>query len=191
MSIWTKLLVLFLIVVTAAALLLILLYPSEETTKIIAITAFLISTGKTGYDIYDKERERRKKAEEGRAKITATPKYGMWDTSGRELGVVIYNAGSAPVHIASVECHYVPTDGMGPKMLEFSNMGYKRTELLQPKHTAKFRSDHFLDEVLASLTRMPEKNIWISIKTREGEEFRVEGKEVLAALNSPLTSQVD
>jgi hypothetical protein len=190
MSILTKIFVAFLIFITAAALLIILLYPGERTTTIVAITALLISTGKTGYDIYDKERERRKKAEEGRARITATAKYGMWDSSGRELGVVIYNAGSAPAHIACVECRYIPSDGTEVKTLEFSNISYKRSELLQPKHTARFRSGCFKDDLLGAMAKLPEKNIWISIKTLEGEEFKVEGKEILAALNAPPSNQL-
>jgi len=186
MPILTKLFVGFLIAVTAAALLIILLFPSERSTSIVAITALLLTTVKTGYDIVEKERERKKKTEEGREKITATAKYGMWDSSGHELGVVIYNTGSGPVSIASVECHYAL--GGETKILEFSNLKYQRTELVPSKHTAKFRSGCFKDDLLAVMAKLPEKDIWITIETQEGEVVRVGGKDIVRALNSPPTS---
>jgi hypothetical protein len=60
MPILTKIITGVLIFLTAAALLIILLFPSEKTTTIVAVTALLVSTGKAGYDIYEKERERKK-----------------------------------------------------------------------------------------------------------------------------------
>jgi hypothetical protein len=188
MPLLTKLFAGFLVAVTSAALLIIMLYPSERTTTIVAITALLITTGKTGYDIYDKERERRRKSEESRERITATAKYGTWDSTGNELGVVIYNQGSAPVNIASVECGY--TMSGESKTFEFTNMAFKRTEVVQPKHTVRFRCGGFHDDVLAALARLPEKYVWITVKTQEGETVRIEGNEIIRALTSPPTSQL-
>jgi hypothetical protein len=188
MPLLTKIFAGFLIFVTAAALLIIFIYPSEKTTTIVAIAALVITTGKSGYEIYEKERERKKKSEESREKVTATVRYGMWDSTGRELGAIIYNAGSAPVNIASVECHY--TSGGESKVLELVNLRYQRSELVPSKHTVKFRCEAFKDDLLEAMSKLPDKDVWISIKTQEGEVLKVDGKEIIRVLNSPPTCQI-
>jgi hypothetical protein len=125
--------------------------------------------------------------EDRREKIIATAKYGMWDSTGQELGVVIYNAGSAPVNIAAVECHY--RQGGEMKKLELSNLKYQRTELVPSKYTAKFHCDAFKDDQMKAFGKLPEKDIWITVKTQEGEVCKVEGKDIVGALNSPPTYQ--
>ena len=58
-------------------------------------------------------------------------------------------------------------------------MGYKRTELLQPKHIAKFRSDHFINEVLASLAGLPRRTSGSRSRPGKGKSSRSRGRRSL------------
>jgi hypothetical protein len=187
MPLQTKIIAGFLIFMTAVAIVAIVFFPSDRTTNIVAVAALMVTTGKTGYDILDKERERRKSAEERREKIIVTPKFGMWESTGHELGVIIYNAGSAATHIASAKCFYRQSEDT--KTLEFGSMKYHRTEVIPSKHTAKFRCDALKDALLADLARLPAEDIWIVVETQEGQSVTVDGRDIIAVLNSPPTSQ--
>ena len=55
------------------ALLFVFILPGETTTRVIAVCGVLAAIGKTVYDIYDKERERKKKSEESRERVKAIP----------------------------------------------------------------------------------------------------------------------
>jgi hypothetical protein len=187
MPLRTKIITGLLIFLTLACMVIVLLFPGPETAKVVAITALLVTTAKSGYDIYEKELERRKKAEDAREKIITTAKFGIWDTSTSKLGVEIYNAGASPVSIASVECHY-PKNGTR-ETLPLTNMAYMPTEIIPPKNTAKFRLDSFEIGPVTECVRLPDTDIWISIRTHEGAEFRVDGKEIARVLNAAPTSQ--
>jgi hypothetical protein len=187
MPLCTKFITGLLILLTLACMVIILLFPGPETAKVVAITALLVTTAKSGYDIYEKELERRKKAEDAREKIIATAKYGIWDTSTSKLGVEIYNAGASPVSIASVECH-CPKNGTRAR-LPLTNIAYMPSEIVPSKNTAKFRLDSLEIDPVTECGRLPDTDIWITIRTHEGAEFRVDGKEIARVLNAAPTSQ--
>jgi hypothetical protein len=166
--------------------------PGEIATRLIAASAFVIAMGKTAYDIWDKERERTKKANESRENVKATVKYGYWDSTGEELGVILYNeSSSTPVHIQSVNCHYKLADGQSEERLEFDNIQHATSELLLPKHTAKFRYGLFQDTTMKLLATLPEERLWISVASYQGEVCRVGGKDIQAVLKAPPTNQVN
>lgn len=189
MPIQTKIIAGLLIFLTAAALLIILLFPGEKTTTIVAITALLVTTAKAGYDIYEKERERKKMVDDRREKLIVTARYGMWDTTSPNLGVLIYNAGPSPVRLMSVTCHYISSGSTAEMKIEFTNMKSIPTELVPSKHTAKFRDDDFKVDTKSVLAELPANDVWITIATQEGTTIRVDGKDILSVLNSKPTSQ--
>jgi hypothetical protein len=136
----------------------------------------------------EEERERKKKSQESQEGVKATARYGHWDSTGTELGVVIYNEGSTTLHIQSVACHYIPSDGVKEELI-FSNLNYACTELLEPKHTAKFHCDSFKEVVLKQISTLSKENVWITINSYQGEIYRVGGEEIIKVLNSPPTTQ--
>jgi hypothetical protein len=166
------------------------LIPGDTGTRLVATLAFVVALGKSAYDVWDKERERIKKAEETREKVTATVRFGCWDTTGHELGVVLYNDSPVtPVHIQSVVCYFKPPDAQAEESLRFANMKYGSEELLLPKHTARFRDSGFKKDFHAMLLTLPENNLWISVTTYQGEVCRVEGKEIQAVLKAQPTNR--
>lgn len=185
-----KLLIGLIVLVTIAVILVVLLVPGDTTTRAVALLSFVITVGKVAYDIFDKERDRKKKAEESRERVRATAKYGHWDSTGEELGVVIYNEGSTPVHIQSVNCYYRRGDGSDVQQVGLDNMGHQETELLQPKHVAKFRYGLFKEDVLREIASLPKEDVWITINSYQGEICRVSGEDIIRVLNSQPTSQV-
>ena len=85
-------------VLVAAVVIPVVFFQGENTTKTVAVAGFLISLagflislGKTLYNVFDKERERKKKSQESQERVKVTARYGHWDSTGTELGVVIYN----------------------------------------------------------------------------------------------------
>jgi len=183
-------------VLAAAVVILGVVFQGENTTKTVAVVVavavavagFLISVVKPLYDVFDKERERKKRSQESQERVKVTAKYGHWDSTGTELGVVIYNEGSTTLHIQSVACHYIPSDGVKEELI-FSNLNYACTELLEPKHTAKFHCDSFKEVVLKQISTLPKENVWITINSYQGEIYRVGGEEIIKVLNSPPTTQ--
>lgn len=156
----------------------------DAVTRTIAVLGFALTMGKAAYDIYDKERERKKKAEEGRERIKAIMKYGLWDSSGLDLGVVIYNEGTSPVHIESVICHF------GSEQAEFSTTyHHQRTKLIGPKDKANFTFKSLGNNVSNRISELPKETVWLVISSYQGEICRVEGEEILKVLNSPHTNQ--
>lgn len=136
-----------------------------------------------------REDERRAK-EDSRECVKAIARYGIWDTTGEELGVLIYNEGSTPVHLRSVTCHYKPGDGTEEAEISFDNMDHRETELLPPKHVAKFRSGWSKPDELMKVASLAKEDVWITISSYQGEICRVEGEEIIKVLNSPPTSQL-
>lgn len=189
MPLRTKIIAGVLIFLTAAAVIAILYFPSERTTNIVAVAALLVTTAKAGYDIYEKELERRTKAEDSREKIVVTPKYGIWDTTSPHLGVEIYNAGPSPVSIESVVCQYVPSGSKDVKTLALTSMKVMRTELVPSKHHGKFRLESFDIDLVGEMGKLRDKDVWITVKTHEGAAVMVDGREIIRVLNSPPTSQ--
>jgi hypothetical protein len=171
--------------------LVVFLVPGDKTTRAVAAFGVFFTIAKIVYDICDKERERKKKAEENRERVKAEARYGWWDTTGFELGVVIYNEGTTPVHIQSVTCHYIPRDGSQETTLALDNMERGRTQLLHPRHTARFRYGLFKDEELSKIAALPKENVWITINSYQGEIYRVAGEDIIKVLNSPPTHQGD
>ena len=100
---------LIIVAIAAAAVVVVplaFLIPGETGTRLVAALAFVVALGKAAYDVWDKERERTKNADESRENVKAIAKYGYWDSTGEELGVLLYNESLAiPVHIQSVDCH--------------------------------------------------------------------------------------
>jgi hypothetical protein len=176
-------------IVITTALLFSYWLPGQGTTTIVAITALLVTAGKTAYDIIEKDWERKRKAEENREKIIVSPKYGIWDTTSPNLGVEIYNAGPNPVSIESVNIHYIPPGGAEVITKSLTNMQYMHTDLVESKHRGKFFMDSFEIDPVQVLGNLPAKHVWIAVKTHEGQEERVDGKQILLALKSPPTSQ--
>ena len=168
------------------------LIPGETGTRLVATLAFVVALGKAAYDVWDKERDRTKKAEETRERVKATAKYGYWDSTGEELGVLLYNESSnTPVHIQSVVCHYRPPSSQTVESLELFSLNHKTEELLLPKHATKFRDGGFHGPVLKLLASLPEDCVWISVTSYQGEVCRVEGREIQAVLKAPPTNQVN
>jgi hypothetical protein len=191
MSTRTNLIVRGLVVTLAIVVALAFLIPGETATRLIATLAFVIALGKTAYDIWDKERERSKKADESREKIRAVAKYGNWDSTGTELGVILYNeSASTPVHIQSVVCHYKSADGESERQVNFVNMKYGREELSEPKHSARFRDGDSHADLHQLFVTLPEEWLWITVTSYQGEVSRVSGKEIKKVLGLPPTSQL-
>ena len=168
------------------------LIPGETGTRLVAALAFVVALGKVAYDVWEKEGERARRADEAREKVRAAAKYGYWDSTGEELGVLLYNeSASVPVHIRAVVCHYRPADGQPEQSFGLVTLGRTTEEPLPPGHATKFRDGGFKGAVHKALAALPEGRVWISVTSHQGEVCRVGGKEIQAALRSPPTSQVD
>ncbi|MFO0799546.1 MAG: hypothetical protein U0804_18915 [Gemmataceae bacterium] len=119
---------------------------------VVAVFALLGNLGKIGYDIWDKERDRKKKDEDKKEKLKATALYSppvsklRYSSPGIDpdgvcvVGVKIYNEGSAPVHVKSVRLvcregttHFEPV----PLYVE-AGKTESFTCLIEPKHFADF-----------------------------------------------------
>jgi hypothetical protein len=151
-------------------------------TTALATTGFIVAVSKTAYDIIDKERERKKKADEGRERVKATARFGMWNSTGHELGVVIYNEGSQQINIKHVVFNHMM--GGTPHQISFSNKDYRNEELLSPKDTAKFW-DTNANLKPAIVATMPPESVNITIESYQGVIYRVSGEEIIKALQSP------
>jgi hypothetical protein len=168
------------------------LIPGQTGTQLVATLAFVVALGKATYDVWDKERERTKKSDETREKVKAIARFGHWDSTGQELGVLLYNESSVtPVHIRSVVCHYKTANGQTEQSLELSNLKHRTEELLPPKYATKFRDGGFKTPILKMLAALPDDQLWISVTSYQGEVCRVDGSEIKAVLNSPPTNQVN
>ena len=158
------------------------LVPGEFTTRAIAVLGFVVATGKTGYDVWDKERERRKKSEEGKERIKATPKFDNFNTAEPELGVVIYNDGTTPVHIESVVCRYDAADGYKPTEFVLFNLDAQPSELLQPKHTTNFVFGQFDHLDMDGMEDATDERLWIIVRSHGGGEWRIPGRDIAKVL---------
>jgi hypothetical protein len=91
------------------------LIPGESITRFIAVAAFVTTLSKIIYDVWDKERERLKKAEDKKEKIKATPVFNpiggkQWLLGAVDIdldkcfivGVELYNEGVCSVNIKKV-----------------------------------------------------------------------------------------
>jgi hypothetical protein len=171
----------------AAAIFAILFYPSERATGTVAIAALLVTTGKTAYDIFDKERERQESADDRREKLLVKPRYGMWDSTGIELGVLIYNASPSAVHVSCARCYYRQDNET--KKLDLLDMKRLPAQVIASKHTARFRCGASKEDILNELAKLAPKDLWITVETHEGQSVTVDGDSVLAVLNSKPASQ--
>jgi hypothetical protein len=73
----------------------------DWVTRIIAVVGFAVTAGKVAYDIWDKERDRKKKADEKKEKVR-TFALCKRQQGGFNLSVDIYNDGAAKIHIRNV-----------------------------------------------------------------------------------------
>jgi hypothetical protein len=149
----------------------------------ISAISLVLTLAKIGYDVFDKERERGKKSQEGRERVKVSARYGTWDSSAEELGVVIYNDAATPIHLKSVTLHR--RVGGDEEEIEMVNRDDLESELLMPKHTTGFRYGCFKADILRSISQQNENNIWITIDSYQGEICRVGGDEILRVLNAP------
>lgn len=191
MSRRNKVLIGLLAVIAVAIPLIALLYPRQGTKDAVAVLGCLIGLGKIAYDIIDKERERKNKAEQARERLRVSPRYGMWESTGMELGVVIYNEGATTVHIESVECRYRATGEATEHVQALVNMDYSPTQMVEPRHVIKYRDGDFQNEFHAKVRECEPANVCIVVRSYQGEIARVDGAEIIKVLTSPPTSQLD
>jgi hypothetical protein len=168
-----------------AVLLVTLLVKGETVTKVVAVAGCILALGKTGWDMIEKDLERQKKAEEGKEKIKATPKYGHYNSTAEELGVLIYNEGNAPVSIESVVCHWVRGGGTKEQDYPLFSRDGHLTEMVQPKHKLTFNlfNDGSID--INEMQSTPDDRLRISVRSHGGTEWRVKASEIAKAIASP------
>jgi hypothetical protein len=58
------------------------------------------------------------------------------------------------------------------------------------KRMAKFRCGAFEDDLMAAMSKLSRKDVWITVRTHEGATTRVDEKAMIGALNSAPRYQV-
>lgn len=150
---------------------------------VVALGSFLVNYGKAAYDVWDKERERRKKEADAQERILATPVFTWHDTAESVVCVDLYNAGAAVVHIKRAAL--VVRDATGGEAVEVlcAGDGFDPRCKLGPKDHARFRSITS-DKRFAgvALAKLPPTDLWIVVESFVGEVARVRGEDVQAAI---------
>jgi len=75
--------------------------PGDAVTRALVVIGYILAAIKTMYDIWEKERERKKKTEDGNEQLSLTPTFRWHDVGSRVVGVEAYNSGKVPVAIRS------------------------------------------------------------------------------------------
>jgi hypothetical protein len=150
---------------------------------VVALGGFLVNYGKVAYDVWDKERDRRKKENDAQERVQATPFFTWHGTADSVACLDVYNAGAATVHIRRVAL--VVRDAAGTATAEQLYVGDSSDTRckLGPKDHARFQlftgDKRFQGVALAKLS--PE-NLWIVVESFTGELARVRGEDVQAAV---------
>lgn len=172
------------------------LLPGEHITRGIAVVGLLLTLGKGAYDIFNSERERRKKAGDSAEKVKATPDI---DDHGY-LCVQLYNYGSTLVHISRVALVVKEETGQVYRQLITNERSVRTTNSrvylgesddtvkLDIKDNAYFTLRYGGDKFkLAALHNLPYESLWIVVESySSGEITRVPGDAIQAAIKTGL-----
>lgn len=150
---------------------------------VVALGGLVVNYGKAAYDVWDKERERRKKEADAQERVTATPVFTWHDTAESVVCVDLYNVGAATVHIKRAAL--VVRDAAGVEAAEVLCVGdgFDPRCKLGPKDHARFRSttgDKRFGGV--ALAKLPPPDLWIVVESFVGEVARVRGEDIQAAI---------
>ncbi len=171
------------------------LVPGDSVTRSLIVVGYLIGFAKTAYDIWDKERERGKKAEDSKEKVQATAicRDHPNDSDEINIGTEIYNQG-AFVNIRSVTLTARSSTGVVNEFSLVTNEREVKTDdfvyesqfdkgaKIDPKHNVRF----FLNGKTPSwgyFTSLPPENLWISVLSFNGEVARITGDQIHKAIN--------
>jgi hypothetical protein len=151
-------------------------FGGDDTTKQLALFGAAVSVGgflvnylKNGYDVLEKQRERKKKEEEHKEKLTATPRIVFLGEAvyipGSDLGILsvdIYNDGSAPVSIKRV---YLRFRCLGPSTTQ------NLVEFGTSKHQCKLESKASINFFISPGTDF--NNDWFYCRQPEQFEYDI------------------
>jgi hypothetical protein len=172
------------------------LFAPDDPTRQIAIIAvvfagggFAVNYGKNAYDVWDKERERRKKSEENKERLRIIPTYRRYDSGKSVVGVQIYNEGKVPVAIRAVTL-CIDTAEIKNVFPLFMISGrskdgmeeYAVTKKLEPHEHVDFFVPFGEGPSTKELVMFAPNSLWIRIELFSGGSEQVSGEEIRRAI---------
>ena len=169
--------------------------PGENVTRVLAVLGFIVALGKTAYDVWEKERERRKKKEDNVEKLRVAPTLQSHDADIETLGLRVHNAGKSAVSIHRVQLIY-RRDGVEQAVTLHTHADVRRQSLRGLDTTCRLEPQEHVDFFLAvtaadaggfvlpqQLANWPAEDFWMTIETLSGAKEIVPGEHFLKLLS--------
>jgi hypothetical protein len=192
---------LLILAVAVAVVVVALTIPGEAATRVIAVGGFFLALAKTFYDIWDKERDKRRKEDESRERIHADARAEP-DEHGSSIltfRVNVYNPCPFDIHICKVSLKWhrpgsdeesvvlhtdntleLPSPAQVPSVRVVTSC--QRSRDLAPRRGASFYVLAPQQKSLRAVSECPADAVSVDIETHAGVVERIPGDKVVQAI---------
>lgn len=178
----------------------------EETSgaatyaAIVATVGICLTAIKTAIEQWEKLRERRKKDDDNREVLAATPEFRTYLIGHRLIGVELYNSGKVPVAVKRVSlviAGHAPLSMVCTDKRKTVVVNGTPQELpehlyrvrIEPKDYVRFHIDSLSGLDPKAVLELPAEALHIVVDSFQGEVARVTGNEIQEAIRQVLLRQ--